>query len=347
MRTDCARLNASLPASATSRWTHILTVRLESRRRIGGGWAGRGWMAGVALLTAWTAWAHDPSRQATVPSVRALKVEAPLTLDGRLDEPFWAQCEVATGLINTRTHAPAEDQTPVRVAYTRTHLYVGVECLEQDLRKLRATEQREDRAFVADDWVEIHLDPPHNHRGTYAFFTNPLGTRADANEGPSGVFNYGWSADWDCAAHIGSDRWSFEMRIPLSVFNYFRRDGGTWGFNVTRLQRHTDVTSFWSYNPTDMYKPRHFGHLTGLDLADTIFDRNWEITPYASVRTDFNAPAEVEPRAGLDVRFRLTPAVTTAWTLFPDFGHLEADDDTIELRDTERFLPEKRLFFRN
>lgn len=29
----------------------------------------------------------------------------------------------------------------------------------------------------------------------------------------------------------------------------------------------------------------------------------------------------------------------------PDFGQIEADDDTIELRDTERFLPEKRLFF--
>lgn len=314
--------------------------------------AGRGWQVPSAAfvltllgLVPSGGLAHqDPA--APVPSLRALKVDAPLTVDGRLDEPFWAQCEVATGLINTRTHTPAEDQTRVRVAYTHTHLYIGVECLESDVAQLRATEQREDRVFAGDDWVEIHLDPPHNHRGKYAFFTNPLGTRADANEGPSGIFNYGWSADWDCAAWVGPDRWSFEMRIPLSVFNYFRRDGTTWGFNVTRLQRRTDVTSFWSYSPTDMYKPRHFGHLTGLDLADSVFDRNWEVTPYASVRTDFNGTTEVVPRAGLDVSFRLTPAVTTAWTLLPDFGHVEADEDTIELRDTERFLPEKRLFFR-
>jgi hypothetical protein len=299
----------------------------------------------LGLAVAPEARAHnDPA--APVPSLRALKVDAPLTVDGRLDEPFWAQCEVASGLINTRTGAPAEDQTLIRVAYTRTHLYIGVECLDRDISQLRATERREDRAFVGDDWVEIHLDPPHNHRGKYAFFTNPLGTRADANEGPSGIFNYGWSADWDCAAQILPDRWTFEMRIPLTVFNYFRRDGATWGFNVTRLQRRTDVTSFWSYSPTDMYKPRHFGHLTGLDLGDTVFDRNWEITPYASARVDFNGTTEVVPRAGLDVSFRLTPAVTTAWTLFPDFGHIEADEDTIELRDTERFLPEKRLFFR-
>ncbi|MGC8991803.1 MAG: DUF5916 domain-containing protein, partial [Verrucomicrobiia bacterium] len=288
--------------------------------------------------------AHEAG--ANVRVLRALKVDAPLNVDGVLDEPFWAQCEVGTGLIDIRTGAPAKDQTLIRVAYTRTHLYIAVECMDSNISELRATEQREDRVFVGDDWVEIHIDPPHNHRGKYAFFTNPLGTRADANEGPSGIFNYGWSADWQCAAKIHDDRWTFEMKIPFSALNYFRRDGSTWGFNVTRMQRSCDVTSFWNFNATDMYKPRHFGHLTGLDLADTQFGRNLEITPYVSTRVDFDGETDIVPKAGLDLSFRLTPAVTTAWTFLPDFGHLEADEDTIELRDTERFLPEKRLFFR-
>jgi len=273
-------------------------------------------------------------------------VEAPLTVDGALDEPFWSECDVGTGLIDTRTHQPAREQTLVRVAFTQTHLYVGVECLDTDMAAIRATERGEDRSFVADDWVEVHVDPPHNHRGKYAFFTNPLGTRADANEGPSGQFNYGWSAEWDCAARLHADRWSFEMRIPLKVLNYFRRDGQTWGFNITRLQRRTDTTSFWSFSATDVYKPRHFGHLTGLDLASAAFDRNWVVTPYLSARTDFNGDTDTFLKAGLDVGVRLTPAITTALALNPDFGQVEADDDTIELRDTERFLPEKRLFFR-
>lgn len=286
----------------------------------------------------------DPD--APVPHVPALKVDAPLTVDGVLDEPFWAQCEVTSNLINMRTGQPAEDQTLIRVAYTRTDLYVSVECLDADMSKIHAVEQHEDRPFVADDWVEVHFDPPHNHRGKYAFFTNPLGTKADANEGPSGVFNYGWSADWECAAKMLADRWTFEMKLPLTMVNYFRRDGERWGFNLTRMQRRTDVTSFWSFSETDMYKPRHFGHLTNLDLKDSQFNRNWEFTPYASARVDFNGKTEVVPKAGADLSFRLNPAVTTAWTLLPDYGHLEADDDSIELRDTERFLPEKRLFFR-
>jgi hypothetical protein len=112
------------------------------------------------------------------------------------------------------------------------------------------------------------------------------------------------------------------------------------------LQRRTDVTSFWSFSATDTYKPRHFGHVAGLDLNDTVFDRNWEFTPYVSTRTDFNGDTDTFFSAGIDIGARLTPAISAALTINPDFGQVEADEDTIELRDTERFLPEKRLFFR-
>jgi hypothetical protein len=290
-------------------------------------------------------WAHK-NPDAAVPEFRALKVDAELIVDGVLDEPFWQLCDVGTGLIDTRTRRSASDQTTVRVAYTREYLYIGVECFDSDIKQIRATERREDRVFQGDDFVQVHIDPPHNHRGKYAFFTNPLGTRADANEGPSGQFNYGWSAEWDCAARIGPDRWTFEMRIPLKVLNYFRSDGQTWGFNLTRVQRRTDTMSFWSYSDTDMYKPRNFGHLTDLDLGDTVLDRNWELTPYASARMDFNGERHTLLSAGLDVSVRLLPTVNAALTINPDFGQVEADDDTIELRDTERFLTERRLFFR-
>jgi hypothetical protein len=302
---------------------------------------------GLALfLSAPSPLLAHPDPQPTVPSLRALRVDAPLDVDGVLSEPFWTEAAVATGFIDVRTQRPAEQQTTVRIAYTRAHLYIAVECFDDRIAGIHATERREDRSFVGDDWVEIHIDPPHTHRTKYAFFANPLGTRADANEGPSGMFNYGWSAEWDLAASIQADRWVFEMRIPLTIMNYERRDDQSWGFNVTRQLRRTDVLSFWSFSATDMYKPRNFGHIEGLDLADSIFDRNWEVTPYLSARTDFNGDVDTFVHAGLDVSFRLTPAITTALTLNPDFGQVEADAATIELRDTERFLPEKRPFFR-
>ncbi len=288
---------------------------------------------------------HDDP-EAVVPSVAALQTEQPINVDGKLDEPFWQECEVATGFINIRTQQPAEQQTLIRVAYTSSHLYISGECLDDNMADIRATERREDRSFSADDFIEIHLDPTHNHRSKYAFFSNPLGTPYDANEGPSGRFNPGWTAEWDLEAKMLEDRWIFEMSIPFSIMNFFQTDDQTWGLNITRVRRSNDVTSFWSYNPTDYFKPRHFGHLTGLNLSDSQFDRNWEITPYISTQTDFNGDTDTYFRSGMDVSFRVTPSITTAWTLNPDFGQVEADADTIELRDTERFLPEKRLFFR-
>lgn len=308
--------------------------------------AARAGAVSVALaLVAGPLRAHrDPD--APFPSFRALRTDAPPVIDGLLDEPLWERAEVATQFIDARTHRPAELQTTTRIAYTDTDLYVAVECLDDRIDEIRASERREDRSFTGDDWVEVHFDPGHSHRAKYAFFTNPLGTRADANEGPSGVFNYGWSAEWDVAAKILPDRWVFEMRIPFGVMNYRRSDGQTWGVNVTRQVRRTDALSFLSFHATDYYKPRYFGHLTGLDLENTRFDRNWEITPYVSTRVDFNGTTDTVVRGGLDISARLTPSIRSSVALNPDFGQVEADEDTIELRDTERFLPEKRLFFR-
>jgi hypothetical protein len=298
----------------------------------------------VSLAIHTTCLAHDDPN-ATVPALRALKVDGPITVDGVLDEPFWQEAEVATDFIDTRSGRPAAQQTKVRIAYTRTHLYIAVECFDDQIDQIHASELREDRFFRGDDWVELHLDPTHNHNAKYAFFSNPLGTRVDGSKGPGGAFSTSWSAEWDLGAEIYNDRWVLEMNIPFRILNYRREDGQTWGFNFSRQLVRTDVNSYWSYNDTDYPEPRYFGHLTGLDLADSTFDRNLEITPYVSSRTDFNGDSSTKLETGGDISFRLTPSIITSWTFNPDFAQVEADADTIELRDTERFLPEKRLFF--
>ncbi len=299
----------------------------------------------VLLVIQFPCLAHDDPN-APVPSLRALKTDVPIGVDGVLDEPFWQKAEVGTDFIDARSAQPADQQTLIRVAYSRTHLYIAVECLDDQIDQLHASEMREDRRFQGDDWVEVHIDPLHSHNAKYAFFSNPLGVKVDASEGPSGAFSTSWTAEWDLAAKIYDDRWVFEMSIPFRVLNYRRADGQTWGLNFTRFLVRSDTESFWSFSETDLYKPRHFGHLTGLDLADTEFSRNLEVTPYVSSRSDFNGHNETELQTGADVSFRLTPSVVTSWTVNPDFAQVEADADTIELRDTERFLPEKRLFFR-
>jgi len=289
--------------------------------------------------------AHEPENNDR-PSFSALKVEAPLVVDGILDEAFWKEADVATNFIDRRTQQLASQQTRVRVAYGLEAIYIGVEAFDDNIAELHASERREDRYPRADDFVQIHIEPSHIHRTKYGFFSNPLGTRVDGVEGFTGnSWTFGWSAEWDLAAKILEDRWVFEMRIPYGAINYSREDDLTWGFNVSRSNPSRDEFSWWSFNPTDSFRPHNFGHATEFHLADTRFDQNLEISPYVSSRADINGDGGTNFEAGLDASFRLSPSMIAALTLNPDFGQVEADDDTIELLDTERFLTERRPFF--
>ncbi len=296
------------------------------------------------------AWAQLTAHETELddrPTFRGLKTDAPLIVDGILDEPFWQEAEIGTNFMDRRTQQFASQQTFVRIAYSKEDIYIAVEAFDDNIPELHATERREDRYPRGDDFVQIHLEPSHNHRTKYGFFSTPLGTRTDGVEGYSGSsWTFGWSAEWDLEAQILEDRWVFEMRIPYGIMNYSREDDQTWGFNVSRSSPSRDEFSWWSFNPTDSFRPHNFGHLTHMDLSDTTFDRNLEFSPYVSSVFELSGEEDTNFESGYDLSFRLSPSIITALTFNPDFGQVEADADTIELLDTERFLPERRPFFR-
>ena len=103
----------------------------------------------MSLAIHTTCLAHDDPN-ATVPALRAFKVDGPITVDGVLDESFWQETQVGTDFTDTRSGLPAAQQTKVRIAYTRSHLYIAVECFDDQIEKIHASELREDRFFRCD-----------------------------------------------------------------------------------------------------------------------------------------------------------------------------------------------------
>jgi len=59
----------------------------------------------------------------------------------------------------------------------------------------------------------------------------------------------------------------------------------------------------------------------------------------------FVSPNNVTPRAGVDVKWGLSPSLTLAGTLNPDFGQVEADPAQVNLSGFELFFEERRPFF--
>ena len=251
---------------------------------------------------------------------------------------------VTRGFIENKTERLAIEQTLVRVLYDDRNLYVAFECLEPDPNGILATERKDDRRMRSDDQVEVWLDTFHDHRCAYLFRTNPLGMRYDSR---FGLFrpDESWDCQWQVACRVGADRWVAELAIPIEHLLFDREDQVIWGVNFRRVEKGRQENSSWVYNRQRFTRPRDFGHLTGLDFSQVNVPPRPSFETCVSDTADFER-GENEVSTGVDVALRLNPQVTSAFTINPDFGQVEADPDTIELRDTERFLQERRPFSR-
>jgi len=95
------------------------------------------------------------------------------------------------------------------------------------------THPERDSAVREDDCVEVLLDPAGDAKGYKHFIVNPLGTQSDARDQGT---PQDWDAQWDCATSAGLDRWTVEMRIPLTALEV-KGFAGTWGINLGRARR--------------------------------------------------------------------------------------------------------------
>jgi hypothetical protein len=289
-------------------------------------------------------WAEAASTRNGAKTVAASCPDSSPVIDGVLDEPCWAVAEVATDFIDYKTERPAREQTRVRVLYDDTYIYFGFECLEPEPGKIVAVERKYDQSLEGEDRVEIRLDTFHDLRRAYVFAVNTFGTRYDARMGLF-QFDDSWGCDWKAACTVAEDRWFAEIAIPIGNLLFPRKDGVVWGCNFRRVEHGLQENSYWCYRNSQARYPREFGTITGLDLSNVKVDRQPRVETYVSSTYDVDEGSG-EFSTGADVSIRLSSELTSAFTINPDFGQVEADPDTIELRDTERFLRERRTFFR-
>jgi len=121
-------------------------------------------------------------------SVAIPRIDADADIDGRLDEPAWAQAAVLTGfsLYQPIDQRPAPDSTEVRVWYSPVAIYFGIRAFEPH-GAVTVTLADRDRVS-SDDNVEIHLDTFDERNRAFVFIVNPLGVQADGTKNEAGGF---------------------------------------------------------------------------------------------------------------------------------------------------------------
>jgi hypothetical protein len=299
---------------------------------------------------------RDQSGRATI---RAVRLDAPLRIDGNLDEPFYFTVLSISEFIQMEPHegTNATEKTEVWLAFDRQQVYVSVRCWESQPERLIATEMRRDSPVIfreGQDAVGFMFDTFYDRRSGFIFNVNAIGGRTDGQFANERQYTGDWNPVWDVKVGRFDRGWTLEAAIPFKSLRYRPGAAQLWGFNVRRTNGWKNELSFITRMPAG----RGTGATQLASLAATVVgleapsgSRNLEIKPYVvsnmtSARTSTpRLSNDVSSEAGVDVKYGLTQNLTADLTYNTDFAQVEADDQQVNLTRFSLFIPEKREFF--
>lgn len=290
----------------------------------------------------------------SVAQVNAIRLNAPVVLDGRLNEDVWRSTSPFTDFKQREPNqgtAPSE-RTEVWVAYDDEALYVAARMFDSAPDSIMALLDRRDNLNTA-DWFGVFLDPYRDKRSGNYFVVGPAGSLSDGVLYNDDWDDSDWDGVWEAKANIDGQGWTMEMRIPFSQLRFQDKPQQVWGINFRRDIGRKNEQIYLVYTPRmeSGYVSR-FQELTGIEgikPGDAI-----EILPFATTKAEYTHPApgdpfnngsRYSPEFGADIRYSLGSNLILNATVNPDFGQVEVDPAVVNLSDVESFFNEKRPFF--
>ena len=283
--------------------------------------------------------------------VGARYVEAPMVIDGNLDEPAWDLVEPATDFVQTEPVLgdPASERTEVRLLYDDDYLYVGVYCFDSEGEDgLVVPDITRDYQSFESDHFAVAFDTFDDDRNGFLFGSNPKGAKRDAQmTGDGASIDFDWDGIWHVKANSDERGWQLEMAIPFKTLRFREGENQTWGVNFYRKIRRKNEDVHWSMipRPYRLNRVSFAGTLEGISAVPQ--GRNFYVKPYLSTPITRREGDDVDfmPEVGLDVKYGVTQSMTLDLTVNTDFAQVEADEQQIILTRFSLFFPEKREFF--
>ena len=291
--------------------------------------------------------------------VRAIKLTAPLKIDGRLDESVYRDNDPIDGFLQAvpANGKPVSEKTEAWVMFDDKFIYVAAKMYDSaPPEKWVANELRRDtNQMRQNDFFGVLFDTFHDGRNGYNFYTNALGGFTDQIVTDEGNPNADWNPVWDVRAGRFDGGWTTELAIPFKSIRYKAGTNMTWGLQMRRSIRrknewaHLTQLPSASAGPNSIFRISQAATLVGLDLPQQ--SANVEVKPYAITRltTDraANPPLDNKGQAdfGVDVKYGITANLTADLTYKTDFAQVEVDEQQLNLTRFSLQFPEKRDFF--
>ncbi len=142
--------------------------------------------------------------------------DRPPRLDGRLDETFWQQNPVDSGIglkpIQTAPGQTVSHDAQVRMACDQSYLYLAIQCRKRAGFAYQSTDspRQRDANLTERDRLEIALDTDRDFTTYFLFSIDSAGRVADSCGG-----NLGWNPNWYVASRQDEHNWYAEVAVEL------------------------------------------------------------------------------------------------------------------------------------
>jgi len=290
-------------------------------------------------------------------TIRAVRLEESLHVDGHLDESIYANVATVSDFLQQEPQEgePSTEKTEFWVFFDDEIFYLAARVWDSDMANLVTRELRRGNSGIAqDDSITLTLDTFYDRRNGYYFQTNSLGGIYDALIADERSEN----VDWDTVYRTKSARfdwgWSMELAIPFKSLRYPGSGEQIWGMNVRRTMPRQNELAYLSpppasYGRVGIWKLSSAATLVGLEAPDHSI--NLELKPYgiANLMTDTTvSPAldnDFTRNGGFDLKYGLTRGLVADFTYQTDFAQVEVDDAQVNLTRFSLYFPEKRQFF--
>ena len=277
-------------------------------------------------------------------ALQSAAAAAGINIDGRLDEPEWAQGQVFSAF---RVTDPLTQEAPaypveVRMLPRREGLYFGITVKVPREQRTYGRSPRDADPMDADA-VRVFIDFEGQGRTAYEFTVSLSNSERDGIVLNQTQQIYDWDSTWLHEVTEDDAAWYAEVLIPWSAAPMSEsaaatRDIGVW-FQVFNRQLAQGV----SFPPMSTGRPTFVQDMLRVEVPRfATSSLSW--APYVSLDRDLLRDT-TRGRAGVDVFWKPDAQNQFSATLNPEFGQVEADDFVANFTPIETFFTEKRPFF--